>query len=519
MVKLQTVVVGLCASAAAAGETRDFHRGGPSPDLPLSHPALRRSTYVEQVHVTGGNPGSVVITWVTNTTSRGTVTVCKTGGNEDAGAGFFSRRPRDCKTFAPKNEAFSFLLDPPSYYPGESTCIGPANYTNPECYYQSGVVHSAYVRDTLQPGTAYSYSFSDDAGAQSFGFTTPPAVGADVPVTFSVVGDLGQTGNSSATLDGIYSHAVANKVRPLRSSCVRARDCVCACGRRHGLNPHRALLRSFVPSLLPSPQVGHISSCNTAATTAAATTTTTTTTTTPPTPPPIERGPDPVRGGPVVRRRVRPAVGLVRAHGPEAVGQRRHGLHRRQPRGGGRQRELAQLPRAVGTTRLRRRRRRRRRRCRGRFICCVFHTLREFCKRSQRTISSSERVRTEGVRRIRMATSTCVVHTHTTRWFTYTCVLVRQYQFQYRYPNDYDLSGSDSYLWFSFDTGSVHVLSLCSYAGFGAGSDQYEWLLQDLANIDRTKTPWVVAMWHTPWYTSNAHHPRSEGATMMAVRA
>ena len=37
---------------------------------------------------------------------------------------------------------------------------------------------------------------------------------------------------------------------------------------------------------------------------------------------------------------------------------------------------------------------------------------------------------------------------------------------------------------------------------------------QDLASVNRSVTPWVIAMWHTPWYTSNAHHPMSEGTNM-----
>jgi len=64
------------------------------------------------------------------------------------------------------------------------------------------------------------------------------------------------------------------------------------------------------------------------------------------------------------------------------------------------------------------------------------------------------------------------------------------------------------------ETGPVHVLQLCSYAGFDVASTQYQWLLQDLKSVNRTKTPWLVAMWHTPWYTSNAHHPMTEGANM-----
>ncbi len=31
---------------------------------------------------------------------------------------------------------------------------------------------------------------------------------------------------------------------------------------------------------------------------------------------------------------------------------------------------------------------------------------------------------------------------------------------------------------------------------------QYRWLAQDLAKVDRTKTPWVIAMSHRPMYSS-----------------
>lgn len=35
---------------------------------------------------------------------------------------------------------------------------------------------------------------------------------------------------------------------------------------------------------------------------------------------------------------------------------------------------------------------------------------------------------------------------------------------------------------------------------------QYAWLKQDLANIDRKVTPWLVASWHPPWYNSYSSH-------------
>lgn len=38
--------------------------------------------------------------------------------------------------------------------------------------------------------------------------------------------------------------------------------------------------------------------------------------------------------------------------------------------------------------------------------------------------------------------------------------------------------------------------------------DQYKWLERDLANVDRSKTPWLVATWHPPWYSSYKAHYR-----------
>jgi hypothetical protein len=42
----------------------------------------------------------------------------------------------------------------------------------------------------------------------------------------------------------------------------------------------------------------------------------------------------------------------------------------------------------------------------------------------------------------------------------------------------------------------------------------YSFVCSTSRAVDRTKTPWVIAMFHTPWYTSNAHHPMSEGTAM-----
>ncbi len=44
-----------------------------------------------------------------------------------------------------------------------------------------------------------------------------------------------------------------------------------------------------------------------------------------------------------------------------------------------------------------------------------------------------------------------------------------------------DASGSDNPLWYSVDVGPAHMVYLSNYAEFEKGSDQYRWLLKDLA--------------------------------------
>jgi len=76
-----------------------------------------------------------------------------------------------------------------------------------------------------------------------------------------------------------------------------------------------------------------------------------------------------------------------------------------------------------------------------------------------------------------------------------------------RFPSPWQSSGSSSPLWYSIDIGPMHLISLAgTYSPIHPGTAQYEWLMDDLAAVDRTLTPWLVVMWHTPWYNSNGHH-------------
>ncbi|KAL2933710.1 putative purple acid phosphatase 20 [Bienertia sinuspersici] len=76
-----------------------------------------------------------------------------------------------------------------------------------------------------------------------------------------------------------------------------------------------------------------------------------------------------------------------------------------------------------------------------------------------------------------------------------------------RWHMPFEESGSASNLYYSFDVANeVHVIMLGSYTEFNLGSTQYKWLEGDLKKIDRTKTPWVVVLFHVPWYNSNKAH-------------
>ncbi|KAI4370183.1 hypothetical protein MLD38_018557 [Melastoma candidum] len=82
-----------------------------------------------------------------------------------------------------------------------------------------------------------------------------------------------------------------------------------------------------------------------------------------------------------------------------------------------------------------------------------------------------------------------------------------------RWVMPYEESGSPSNLYYSFDVTGVHVVMLGSYADFHERSEQYQWLRNDLAKVDRGRMPWVVALLHAPWYNTNEAH-QGEGEEM-----
>ncbi|XVF29123.1 hypothetical protein REPUB_Repub15cG0092500 [Reevesia pubescens] len=74
---------------------------------------------------------------------------------------------------------------------------------------------------------------------------------------------------------------------------------------------------------------------------------------------------------------------------------------------------------------------------------------------------------------------------------------------------------SGSTLYYSFNAGGIHFVMLGPYVAYDKSSDQYKWLERDLTNVNRSVTPWLVAIWHPPWYSTYKEHFR--GAECMRV--
>ncbi|MED6167757.1 Purple acid phosphatase 15, variant 2 [Stylosanthes scabra] len=83
------------------------------------------------------------------------------------------------------------------------------------------------------------------------------------------------------------------------------------------------------------------------------------------------------------------------------------------------------------------------------------------------------------------------------------------YSSRFAFPSEE--SGSLSTMYYSFNAGGIHFIMLGAYTSFDKSGDQYKWLEKDLASVDREVTPWLVATWHPPWYsTYTAHYREAE---------
>ncbi|GMJ15648.1 purple acid phosphatase 26, phosphatase-under producer 3, PURPLE ACID PHOSPHATASE 26 [Hibiscus trionum] len=81
-----------------------------------------------------------------------------------------------------------------------------------------------------------------------------------------------------------------------------------------------------------------------------------------------------------------------------------------------------------------------------------------------------------------------------------------------RYPTPHLASKSSSPDFYSVRRASAHIIALSSYSPFVKYTPQYIWLSEELERVDRTKTPWLFVLLHSPMYSSyKTHFMEGEG--------
>ncbi|XP_023006281.1 LOW QUALITY PROTEIN: purple acid phosphatase 15-like [Cucurbita maxima] len=89
------------------------------------------------------------------------------------------------------------------------------------------------------------------------------------------------------------------------------------------------------------------------------------------------------------------------------------------------------------------------------------------------------------------------------------------YSSRFAFPSNE--SNSSSTFYYSFNAGGIHFIMLGAYISYDRSGDQYKWLEQDLAKVNRKVTPWLVATWHPPWYSTYTSHYREAECMRVAM--
>ncbi|KAH6812336.1 purple acid phosphatase 12 [Perilla frutescens var. frutescens] len=88
--------------------------------------------------------------------------------------------------------------------------------------------------------------------------------------------------------------------------------------------------------------------------------------------------------------------------------------------------------------------------------------------------------------------------------------------FMHRFLTPYKASKSTSPLWYSIKRASAYIIVLSSYSAYGKYTPQYKWFTNELPKVNRTETPWLIVLMHSPMYSSYIHH-YMEGETMRVM--
>ncbi len=76
--------------------------------------------------------------------------------------------------------------------------------------------------------------------------------------------------------------------------------------------------------------------------------------------------------------------------------------------------------------------------------------------------------------------------------------------YEHRFDSDGQIESE--IFWYSRQYPGVHMVFMSTEHDYDAGSSQYTWLDQELASIDREKTPFLIVYGHSPMYSSNSYH-------------
>ncbi|PSS29463.1 Purple acid phosphatase [Actinidia chinensis var. chinensis] len=97
--------------------------------------------------------------------------------------------------------------------------------------------------------------------------------------------------------------------------------------------------------------------------------------------------------------------------------------------------------------------------------------------------------------------------------------------YTHRYHVPFRASNSTAPFWYSIKRASAYIIVLSSYSAYvtstypsfpGKYTPQYQWLAEELAKVNRSETPWLIVLMHSPWYNSNNYH-YMEGETMRVM--
>ncbi|XP_019169259.1 PREDICTED: purple acid phosphatase 2-like [Ipomoea nil] len=88
--------------------------------------------------------------------------------------------------------------------------------------------------------------------------------------------------------------------------------------------------------------------------------------------------------------------------------------------------------------------------------------------------------------------------------------------FTHRYQTPYKASNSTAPFWYSIKRASAYIIVLSSYSAYGKYTPQTQWLEEELPKVDRSETPWLIVLVHSPLYNSYRYH-FMEGETMRVM--